>query len=510
MWLHYRWCVMTLSKSDVLCSMNFGQRVAEEEADHLHTYFVETEDWRKLYSGEVDVIYGSKGAGKSALYSLIQLKQDDLRNRGVFIISAENPRGATAFRGIVTDAPANERDFMFLWKLYFLSLLYKALEENNIRNEHSEKVRQALEKNGLIKKGTLASLLAAVKGYVNKYSSPTTFEPTVSLDPSTQMPVSLSAKITFEEPGYVNGEEQDQSVDSLFELVECALNKENKKVWILLDRLDVAFSENEVLEVAALRALFRVYLDLAAMTSFKTKIFLRTDIWARITESGFREASHITRHLTISWNKTSLLCLVVKRALFNEQVKKHYCVDDALLRSSIADQEVFFYRVFPKQVDIGQNKSNSFDWMLARTRDGSKLNAPRELIHMLNSLRDQQIKRYELGEEPQPDGENLFARAAFKAALPEVSKVRVEQTLYAEHADKKQWIEDLREERTLHTVSSLASIWDISGDDATRRVEKLVSIGFFEKRGSKQAPDYWVPFLFRDYLSLIQGAAETD
>ncbi|HHQ4540402.1 TPA: P-loop ATPase, Sll1717 family [Aeromonas veronii] len=498
---------MTLSKSDVLCSMNFGQRVAEEEADHLHTYFVETEDWRKLYSGEVDVIYGSKGAGKSALYSLIQLKQCDLNTRGVFIISAENPRGATAFRGLVTDAPANERDFMFLWKLYFLSLLYKALEENGIKNEFSEKVRQALEKNGLIKRGTLAALLAAVKGYVNKYSSPTTVEPTVSLEPTT---VSFSAKITFEDPGHSHGHEKDQSVDSLFELVEQALNKEGKKVWILLDRLDVAFLENEELEISALRALFRVYLDLAAMTSFKIKIFLRTDIWARITESGFREASHITRHLTISWNKTSLLCLVVKRALFNEKVKEHYGVSDTLLKSSIAEQEEFFYRVFPRQVDIGQNKSNSFDWMLSRTRDGSKLNAPRELIHMLNSLRDQQIKRFELGEEPQPDGENLFARAAFKAALPEVSKVRVEQTLYAEHADKKPWIEDLREERTLHTVTSLASIWDIPEEEATKRVEKLVSIGFFEKRGSKQAPDYWVPFLFRDYLSLIQGAAEAD
>lgn len=166
--------------------------------------------------------------------------------------------------------------------------------------------------------------------------------------------------------------------------------------------------------------------------------------------------------------------------------------------------------MFPRQVDIGKNKSNSFDWMLSRTQDGSKLNAPRELIHMLNSLRDQQIKRFELGEEPQPDGENLFARAAFKAALPEVSKVRIEQTLYAEHADKKPWIEDLREERTLHTVTSLASIWDIPEEEATKRVEKLVSIGFFEKKGSKQAPDYWVPFLFRDYLSLIQGAAEAD
>jgi hypothetical protein len=37
---------------------------------------------------------------------------------------------------------------------------------------------------------------------------------------------------------------------------------------------------------------------------------------------------------------------------------------------------------------------------------------------------------------------------------------------------------------------------------------KLVDIGFFEKRGSKEEPVFWIPFLYRDALRLVQGAAE--
>jgi hypothetical protein len=49
-------------------------------------------------------------------------------------------------------------------------------------------------------------------------------------------------------------------------------------VWILLDRLDVAFAEHPDLEANALQGLFRVYLDLMGYEHVKLKIFLRSDI----------------------------------------------------------------------------------------------------------------------------------------------------------------------------------------------------------------------------------------
>jgi hypothetical protein len=80
---------------------------------------------------------------------------------------------------------------------------------------------------------------------------------------------------------------------------------------MVLDRLDVAFADTRELEENALRAPFRVYRDVQPLDALPMKIFLRSDIWKAITAGGFREASHITRELTIDWNEGTLLRLVL-------------------------------------------------------------------------------------------------------------------------------------------------------------------------------------------------------
>jgi Fe-S cluster assembly ATPase SufC len=62
-----------MNKIELLKSVNFGESVAELEADNLCKYFLETHHWHKIRHGEVDVVYGPKGSGKSAIYSLITI-----------------------------------------------------------------------------------------------------------------------------------------------------------------------------------------------------------------------------------------------------------------------------------------------------------------------------------------------------------------------------------------------------------------------------------------------------
>ena len=65
--------------------------------------------------------YGPKGSGKSALYSLLIARRNQLFDKGVLVTPGENPRGTPAFRALVTDPPASEREFIALWKLYLAS-----------------------------------------------------------------------------------------------------------------------------------------------------------------------------------------------------------------------------------------------------------------------------------------------------------------------------------------------------------------------------------------------------
>ncbi len=498
-----------MDKHAILQAVSFGQRVAEDETDNLASYFVETDHWTRLFRGDIDIIYGPKGSGKSALYSLLISRNSELFDKNILLVAAENPRGAPAFRDLLPDPPVNEREFVGLWKLYFATLLHGLLTEYGIKNNYAAQLQRTLEREGLVR-GTLslAGVLSSVVSYVRSALRPRSVEGTIEIDPVTQLPKGFGGKIIFSEPTKQGVDPDLQSVDRLLELANAAFKANGVTAWILLDRLDVAFSENVELEANALRALFRVYLDLLAHPNVQLKIFLRTDIWARITSEGFREASHVTRHLTIEWNRNSLLNLVIRRAAHNESIRSAYGVTGDIGKSPVATQESFFYALCPDQVDVGPNKSNTLDWLLSRTRDGTKTNAPRELIHLLNSLRDVQVRRFEVGAEPFPEKNQLFARAAFKEALPEVSKVRLEQTLYAEHSEQKPWLEKLKGEKTLQTPETLAEIWSVSADDSVARATNLAAIGFFEQRGSKQAPEFWVPFLYREALDLVQGAAE--
>jgi hypothetical protein len=495
-----------LKKIDVLRNLTFGARVAEEETDDLAKYFVETAQWSKIYSGAVDIVYGAKGSGKSALYSLLIKRANELFDRNVILVAGENPRGAPAFRSLNDDPPSSEVEFVLMWKLYFIVLIADAFSDYGITNNMSSEVISVLEDSGLRRKGgSLASVIRSVIDYVRAWSLPKAIEAEVSTNPSTGH-MTYRGRITPREVVARDRVPSAYSIDALLELADQALQSAGFTIWLLLDRLDVAFTESEELEENALRALFKAYLDINDKKSFRAKIFLRSDIWTRITVQGFRESSHITTTETVSWDKSSLQSLIVRRVTQNENVCAFFEVSAQAVAESYEEQTRFFDRIFPAQVDPGEKRPSTIDWVLTRTQDGTQQTAPRELIHLMNSAVQQQTRRLEMGET-EPDGENLFSGQAIKNALAPVSKTRLEQTIYAEYPSLKNSIEQFEGGKAEYDAASLSHIWSVSQPDATRRAEKLVEIGFFEQRGSRQEPTYWIPFLYRDALSIVQGAA---
>lgn len=494
-----------MEKDEILKALTFGERTAEEESTKLENYFVETDEWRQLYHGEDDIVYGPKGSGKSALYSLLSKRRDDLFDRKILLLPAENVRGAPVFRDLVDNPPTSENKLRHLWKLYFASLVGYSLRDYGINNEYSNTLIETLEDADLIPRNwTLSKVLRAVRDYL----TPEALETGLDLDPISGAPVGVKGKIIFSEP---TKEEQDFgliSVDELLKIADRSLSEANYQIWITLDRLDVAFASSDELEGNALRSLFRVYLDLQALDHVELKIFLRDDIWSRISSEGFREASHITRSINIRWIKNTLLNLVIRRLLMNDKICDVYNLTKDKTLSDIDEQQKLFYRVFPDQIDTGSKKPKSFDWMLSRIADGSGENVPRELIHLLTTAQSIQLKKIETGIEI-PENELLFSRSSFREALYEVSKTRLENTLYAEYPQVKPWLESLEGEKTEQYRNTLANIWNITEEEALKRAKKLTEIGFFEKRGTNQTPSFWTPFLYRPALDLTQGSAST-
>jgi len=101
------------------------------------------------------------------------------------------------------------------------------------------------------------------------------------------------------------------------------------------------------------------------------------------------------------------------------------------------------------------------------------------------------IRLQDFGEEPA--GRDSGATAISSSGKHELAKALSQK---------------LTGEKTEQTVDSLSQLWGVNADRALAQAQRLVEVGFFEQRGSKEAPTFGVPFLFRDALSISQGLAE--
>jgi len=189
-----------MEKIDALRIISFGERIAEEERDTLTTYFVKTNQWKKLLDGKVDIIYGAKGSGKSALFMNLLNSKKDLEKENIYICNAENPRGTTVFSELRTDPPATEEEFVFLWKLYFLSLSTTEIYKN-LKNKTMQYVYNLLQEYNLVLENKdLQSLLIKIKRYVAGLLHPDSIGTSLSLDGIQQTITDIEFKVYFREP----------------------------------------------------------------------------------------------------------------------------------------------------------------------------------------------------------------------------------------------------------------------------------------------------------------------
>jgi hypothetical protein len=335
-----------MQRLDLLRKLSFGARVAEDETVELAKYFVETDQWNRIFRGETDIIRGDKGAGKSAIYSLLVAKTNDLFDKKILLITAERPRGATVFRDLVTDPPTGENEFVNLWKLYIVTLVAQKIKDFGIGTSGPDAKRliALLKEQGLLEEEfDLAQAFKQVRNYVKRWFIPKSMEGSVAIDPATGLPT-FSGKITPSEPTADQRSKGHVSVDTLVDLANRALTASDYRVWILFDRLDVAFVDTHDLEKNALRALFRVYRDFGSYDRITLKIFLRSDIWQRIVEGGFREASHIVKVAILDWDPPSLLNLIVRRLLSNSLFVKEYQIDQTEVLKDFGKQQSIFYQ----------------------------------------------------------------------------------------------------------------------------------------------------------------------
>jgi hypothetical protein len=189
-------------------------------------------------------------------------KTGDFFDRGILLVAAENPRGATVFKDLVADPPTTETEFIALWKLYAMTIIAQQLTEYDVRGDKANRVYRALEDAKLLEKlFSLTGVLRSVHEYARRIIRAESIEGGITIDSVTQMPSGITGKIVLREPSADLKTKGFVSIDTLFSILNDVLEENKLKVWFLLDRLDVAFVDNQELEANALRALIRAYAE---------------------------------------------------------------------------------------------------------------------------------------------------------------------------------------------------------------------------------------------------------
>jgi hypothetical protein len=186
-----------MDKLELLKSISFGARVAEEEINELAKYFVETDQWSRMIKGEIDVVRGDKGAGKSAIYSLLITRESEFFDRNTLLVPGEKPRGTPVFKDIIANPPTAEVEFVGLWKLYTIALVARKMREWDIKNSAAEKVYSTLESARLLdREYDLSGILRAVQDLARRLFQAESVEGGLTVEASTGLPSGITGKIT--------------------------------------------------------------------------------------------------------------------------------------------------------------------------------------------------------------------------------------------------------------------------------------------------------------------------
>lgn len=316
--------------------LHLGHSAAENEHDQLSNYYIETEEFESVVRGEVQVVTGRKGSGKTALFYQVRNK---IRGNKQNVVVDLNPDGfqLRKFKTLILDhleKGTREHTITAFWEyLFFLEICYKLLEKDRKVHLHNHVLRpkyialQTLYQNDVfVAEGDFAErLLMLVQAIEDKF--------TTMASPSENMRVLTRDEIT----GFL----YQHRIDKLRNLITDYLS-EKRELWILFDNIDKGWSahgvdESDLLNLRCLiEALRKLERDLrrSAVTCHSV-VFVRNDVFELLINST-PDRGKVSR-ASLDWTDTALLAEMLRRRfIYSRSMKPATAPDFITLWASFA------------------------------------------------------------------------------------------------------------------------------------------------------------------------------
>ena len=352
--------------------------VAEQEQDKLREgLFLRTHHVDEFHKPHVVVVQGGKGSGKSALFTYVTevLKAVPIHGPGIGF-------GPDLLCNL-QEASGEQMDVF--WRLYLLSRLPN---EPDITDED---VRRAV-----------ASL--------------------------RDLPSNAAALPVFKQ--LFQAHDMAVRVHAVWTRLDATFGKQDKPFFLCLDGLDAAFKADVDRRERGLKALFVSWqATFSRLSHFELKVFLRTDLWQRLS---FPEKSHLRgREMKLTWDDRNLWRLVVKRAISAahfKQMCERFLPAPVIGESAVettGEKALYPYLdlLFETKIWSGKN-ALSRNWILRRLKDAKEAIFPRDLVCLLQEAIKGESDR--LNEQRRTSETSVISREALSNALAPTSHQRVQ------------------------------------------------------------------------------------
>jgi len=503
--------------ASLLRDLDLGSSVAESD-NLLKTARVETSAFTDLLNDRVDLVPGTKGSGKSALFRMFVDFLPDylLRQRKVVVAHGVDAPGDNVFHAFKEEfSRLSETEFVSFWSVYLVSLAHEQFVKGpryhaQLRRAGNEiaSFRRACER-ARIPEITARKSLKGVLEWVLYVLASWRPKATFRLpNGSGEVEVDLfgGAEEAEREPRASGlGETLPKYVNEISETLEAVLKKADLSLWLMVDRLDEIFPRRSGTERNALRGLLRA-MRYFASGRIRVKVFLRDDMLDQVVRAGngFTALTHITarRADTLRWTDDHILEMIVKRFFASEPLSEYLDVDPQKIEASAEYRAQCFYRVFPQTVAKGSNQSSTLRWICSRCADGRNVVTPRDVLVLLTGAKQRQQDTC-VGE-PDALSEVIIDSPAIRYGFEELSKQKRQTYLEAEFPHLWIHIAKFVGGKAEYSDTTLRSLLGKKWESA---VEDLVAIGFLSKTVRYQQNVYSIPRVYRHGLEVTQGKA---
>ncbi|MBN1618396.1 hypothetical protein JW887_03575 [Candidatus Dojkabacteria bacterium] len=500
----------------ILRTLDFGSSVAEQDT-LLENARVETSVFTDLLNDKVDLVPGTKGSGKSALYRIfVDFLPEHLLNLQKVVIAHGVQRHSDDVFHVYNNEfeKMDENEFVNFWCVYLISLAKEHFIKNslyaNFLKDCPDEIKafnhacQQARIPDFEKDKSLKDVLGWVLAVIRSWKPKVIYRPP---DNTGEIEVNLFGEVdnSTESKNGETGPVLAQYAQSVKDRLEAILKKAGLSLWLMVDRLDEIFPRRSKLETLALRGLLRT-LRIFESKEIRVKVFLRDDILEQIVSDGkgFTALTHITARQadTLRWSEEQILTMIVRRINANQILSEYLNIDAEKLEASREYQKEIFYKVFPEAVYSGEKQSSALRWMYTHTSDGRGVVTPRDVIDLLTKAKQKQQDEYSSDSSGASDF--IIGPVAIRYGLEELSKRKRTTFLEAEFPHLWGYIKKFVGGGTQYNESDIQKLF---GKKSDKVVEDLVSIGVLREEGRRGQKAFKIPFLYRAGLDLRQGRA---